>query len=174
MVIKSFNDWQQKLSKIQLESWDELPEMNLYVDQVVSFINDRLVDLNVDPLTKSMVNNYVKKGAIMAPVKKKYSAYQVASLLAIALLKNVYSIDEIKAGIDQLTINNYPKVVYNRFVELFNARLRDEDYSEQSPLTETNEYVLRLVVDATFQRILSVQLLKEMMKQETPVKPLKK
>lgn len=174
MIEKAFNDWRQKLNKVQLESWNELPEMSLYVDQVVSFINDRLVDLNVDPLTKSMVNNYVKKGAVMAPVKKKYSAPQIAALFGIALLKNIYSIDEIKQGIDQLTINNYPKVVYNRFVELFNARLSDQKDLAPSPLTETNECMMRLVVDTAFQRILTLQLLKEMQKRERPVRPLKK
>lgn len=173
MTEEAFNEWRQNLNKIQLESWDELPEMDLYVDQVVSFINDRLVGLNVDPLTKSMVNNYVKKGAIMAPIKKKYSAPQIAALFGIALLKNIYSLDEIKMGIDQMTINNYPKVVYNRFVELFNARLNGKESSAPTPLTDTNEYMMRLVVDAAFQRILSVQLLKEMQKKETPVKPTK-
>ena len=174
MVEQGFNDWRDKLSKIKLENWDELPEMDLYVDQVVSFINDRLVGLNVDPLTKSMVNNYVKKGAIMAPIKKKYSAPQMAALFGIVLLKNIYSLDEIKEGIDQLTINNYPKVVYNRFVELFNARLHHEEDPMPSPLTDTNEYRMKLVVDTAFQRILTVQLLKEMRKKESPVKPTKK
>ncbi|MCI5812518.1 MAG: DUF1836 domain-containing protein [Limosilactobacillus coleohominis] len=174
MIEQEFHNWRTKLSKIQLDAWDELPEMDLYVDQVVSFINDHLAGLNVDPLTKSMVNNYVKKSAIMAPIKKKYSAPQIAALFGIVLLKNIYSLDGIKKGIDQLTINNYPKVVYNRFVELFNARLRNEDAPTPSPLTDTNEYMMHLVVDTAFQRILTVQLLKEMQKKETPVKPAKK
>ncbi|WP_251545804.1 DUF1836 domain-containing protein [Limosilactobacillus caecicola] len=174
MIEQAFKDWRKNLAKVHLESWDELPEMNLYVDQVVSYVNDRLIDLNVDPLTKSMVNNYVKKGAIMAPVKKKYSAYQVASLFAIALLKNVYSLDQIRSGIDQMAINNYPKVIYNRFVELFNARLQDQKFPEHSVLTATNDYMLRLIVDTAFQRILTIQLLKEMQKSETPVTLTKK
>lgn len=174
MVKQSFDEWRKKLGKVQLDYWDDLPEMNLYADQVVSFINDRLVDLNIDPLTKSMINNYVKKGVIIAPVKKKYSAYQVASLFVIVLLKNIYSIDQIKDGIDQLTINNYPKVVYNRFVELFNAKLRDEEFPQHTVLTDTNEYMLQLVVNTLFQRILSVQLLKEMRETESPTTPAKK
>lgn len=174
MVEQTFEDWQQSLRKIHLASWDELPEMNLYVDQVVSYVNDHLMGLQVEPLTKSMVNNYVKKGAIMAPVKKKYSAYQIASLFAIALLKNIYSLDQIKAGIDQLTINNYPKVIYNRFVELFNCCLQGETIKTTTVLTATNEKMLRMVVDLAFQRILTVQLLKKMQETATPVTPQKK
>ena len=52
MIKQEFHNWRTKLSKIQLDAWDELPEMDLYVDQVVSFINDHLAGLNVDPLTK--------------------------------------------------------------------------------------------------------------------------
>lgn len=174
MIKQSFIEWRRKLAKVQLDSWDDLPEMDLYADQVVSLINDRLVDLNVEPLTKSMINNYVKKGVIIAPVKKKYSAYQVASLFVIVLLKSIYSLDQIKDGIDQLTINNYPKVVYNRFVELLNAKLRDDPYPQHTVLTATNEYLMQLVVNTLFERILSVQLLKEMQNEESPLTPAKK
>ncbi|WP_295728712.1 DUF1836 domain-containing protein [uncultured Limosilactobacillus sp.] len=171
---ETFQTWRRSLQKIHLASWDELPEMNLYVDQVVSYVNDHLIGLHIEPLTKSMVNNYVKKGAIMAPVKKKYSAYQIASLFAIALLKNIYSLDQIKAGIDQLTINNYPKVIYNRFVELFNHHLQDTVIPDNHVLTATNEKMLQLVVNTAFQRILTVQLLQEMKQMATPVTPRKK
>lgn len=174
MVKQSFQEWRHQLNKIQLAYWDDLPEMNLYADQVVSLINDRLVDLNVDPLTKSMINNYVKKGVIMAPVKKKYSAYQVAGLFVVVLLKNLYSISQIKAGIDQLTINNYPKVVYNRFVELLNAKLQGKEFPPHTVLVDTNECMLQLVVNSLFQRILSVQLLKEMQEIQSPITPAKK
>ncbi len=174
MIEQAFEEWRQGLSKMHLAAWDELPEMNLYVDQVVSYVNDHLAGLQVEPLTKSMVNNYVKKGAIMAPVKKKYTAYQIASLFGIALLKNIYSLDQIKAGIDQLTINNYPKVIYNRFVELFNSHLQETTAPANHLLTPTNEKMLQLVVDTAFQRILTVQLLKEMQKTATPVTPKKK
>ena len=174
MIEQAFEEWRQGLSKMHLAAWDELPEMNLYVDQVVSYVNDHLAGLQVEPLTKSMVNNYVKKGAIMAPVKEKYTAYQIASLFGIALLKNIYSLDQIKAGIDQLTINNYPKVIYNRFVELFNGHLQETTAPDNHLLTPTNEKMLQLVVDTAFQRILTVQLLKEMQKAATPVTPKKK
>ena len=82
--------------------------------------------------------------------------------------------DQIKAGIDQLTINNYPKVIYNRFVELFNGHLQETTAPDNHLLTPTNEKMLQLVVDTAFQRILTVQLLKEMQKAATPVTPKKK
>lgn len=174
MIKKEFDEWQNNLKKTQLVQWNDLPQMDLYVDQVVSFINDRTVGLNVSPLTKSMINNYVKKGIIMAPVKKKYSAYQVAMLFVVALLKNIYSIDNIKQAVDLMSVDNYPKVLYNRFIELFNARLRGENAPQHSVLTEINEYMMQLVVDTLIHRIMSAQLLKAMSDNEEPVKPTKK
>lgn len=173
MILKEYNDWVQKLSKIQLPSWDELPSMDLYIDQLVSFVNDRTASLNVGRITKSMVNNYVKKGIIIAPVKKKYSAYQVAAVTVVALLKNTYPIDSIKETIDQMTVNNYPKAVYNRFVELYNARLRGESAVSDNQLVKENEKMLNLVVSIAYQRMLAVQLLKTMQDNQEPVVPRK-
>ena len=87
MIKQEFHNWRTKLSKIQLDAWDELPEMDLYVDQVVSFINDHLAGINVDPLTKSMVNNYVKKGAIMAPIKRNILHHKLQHSLELSSYK---------------------------------------------------------------------------------------
>ena len=40
MIEQAFKEWRQGLRKMHLAAWDELPEMNLYVDQVVSYVND--------------------------------------------------------------------------------------------------------------------------------------
>src|SRR5699024_5034903 len=126
MDLSKYEAWRKRLASSQLRRWEELPELNLYIDQLVAVINDRCASLGVSPVTKSMINNYVKKGVIMAPVKKKYSRYQVAAVMVIALLKNIYPLDAIKAALDQLTINDYPQATYNRFVEHFNALLLEQ------------------------------------------------
>ena len=48
----SFERWQANLSKIQLPHWDELPDLDLYVDQVVALVNDRALGLGIAPITK--------------------------------------------------------------------------------------------------------------------------
>ena len=54
----------QKLDRLQiirLPRWTDLPDLELYMDQVVSYINQYLNALNLDEITASMINNYVKK-----------------------------------------------------------------------------------------------------------------
>lgn len=168
MLLDDFKQWRKELSKTQLLHWEELPTMNLYVDQLVSVVNDQLTGLHVGTITKSMVNNYVKKGVIMAPVKKKYSAYQLAAITVIALLKNTYSLDDIKAGLAQLTVNDYPQAVYNRFVDLFNALLKEESFTKNEGINPANEALLQLVVKSAYQRVLAVQLFSMMNKEQPP------
>ena len=47
-------------------------------------------------LTKTMINNYVKNNLIEAPIKKQYSKIQIAKLFVICVLKQVYSMQDIK------------------------------------------------------------------------------
>ena len=72
------------LDQVHIPRWNELPNVDLYLDQVVTFINSSLESFlpcnngNEDKkenqiLTKTMINNYVKNHLIDAPVKKKYS-----------------------------------------------------------------------------------------------------
>ena len=93
--------------------WDDLPNFDLYMDQVVAYINQVLAPLEMPTVTSTMINNYVKKKMILAPVKKKYQTLQVADILIISLLKPIFSLDQIRAAIDQITIDNYPKKASN-------------------------------------------------------------
>lgn len=59
--MEEYQQWQNNLSRVRFPRWKELPTLELYVDQVVAIVNEQLSHLGVEPLTKSMVNNYVKK-----------------------------------------------------------------------------------------------------------------
>ena len=59
--------------------------------------------LYTEPLTKSMINNYVKKKTIQAPIKKKYAVNQIVDLLLIGFFKNTFTINDIRQGIFQVT-----------------------------------------------------------------------
>ena len=100
-----------------------------------------------------MINNYVKKGIIMAPVKKKYSRYQLAAVIMIAMLKGSFSIPSIHEGIKQVTINNYPQQAYDRFVDLMNARLHNESAAVDNQLDPVNDQLINYVVETLFNRM---------------------
>lgn len=88
------------VKEFKLPSWNEIPSIELYLDQIISLVDgyfQNLIPTDDDEpvLTKTMVNNYVKHQVIAAPVKKKYCKNSVCSLIAICILKTVYSMSDI-------------------------------------------------------------------------------
>ncbi|MGK0551624.1 DUF1836 domain-containing protein [Enterococcus faecalis] len=99
----ALREWGVGLTDVHLPRWHELPDIELYMDQVITLIEKYLSPfITMEKhtlLTSSMVNNYVKQGLIPAPIKKRYNRKHLAFLIAITLLKQVLTIPEIKQGI---------------------------------------------------------------------------
>lgn len=95
-----------------------------------------------------MINNYVKKKTIQAPIKKKYAVNQIVDLLLIGFFKNTFTINDIRQGILQVTTKDYPKQAYNRFVDVLNARLRNEPIPTNPNFNSSNEQLMVLGIDA--------------------------
>ncbi len=122
------------LDKIHIPRWNELPNVDLYLDQVVTFINSSLSEFltcNISSdkkenqiLTKTMINNYVKNNLIDAPIKKKYSKIQCAKIFVICILKQVYSMNEIYTLIEIALTHSDVEHAYNRFCSLFEEALK--------------------------------------------------
>lgn len=79
--------------------FQELPNIDLYMDQVIS-LTDKYLNVFADAdsdktITSTMVNNYVKQKVIAAPTNKKYTREQVACLFFICVVKQVLSISDI-------------------------------------------------------------------------------
>ena len=80
-----------------LPRYADLPQMGLYLDQTVQYVNSYFRTFCGVELTSSMVSNYVKKGILSHPVHKKYARDQIASLMYIAVSKTVLSMENIDA-----------------------------------------------------------------------------
>lgn len=81
--------------------WDQIPDLGLYMDQVITLITRAYEPLYGDTtksyLSAPMINNYVKNKLIPRPTGKKYSRMQVAMLIMIVSLKRVCMMEEIRA-----------------------------------------------------------------------------
>lgn len=87
------------MSSVHIYRIDELPRIELYLDQVITLVCDELAFMclpDEQTLTGSMVNNYVKQRLVCAPKRKRYTRRHVASLLFICAFKRVYSIAQLK------------------------------------------------------------------------------
>ena len=96
----------KEANEFALTKYRELPGVALYMEQVLSYINDLLSSLSADDskmLTSFMVNNYVKAGMVDEPQKKKYSKEQIGYLIAITLMKTTVSMSnmEVLLELDQ-------------------------------------------------------------------------
>ena len=102
------------LSGPRLPAWEELPDLELYMDQVLS-LAERWLGAEGKGLTASMVNNYVKLGVVPAPVKKRYSRAHLATLLMVCLLKPVLPIASVQALLSAALAEDGLEAVYARF-----------------------------------------------------------
>ena len=114
-----------------LPYWHELPDLDLYLDQVLLYVNQVTIspdDIEQKKLTAAMINNYVKHKQLEKPVKKKYQKLQVARLIALTILKNVFSIQEISQTLQLLLQSSHSETLYNHFVDC----MRNEE-NEETP-----------------------------------------
>ena len=85
----------------------DIPNIDLYMDQVTTFFDDRLGHLkrgdNDTILTKTMINNYTKDKVLIPPKSKKYSKEHMILLILIYNLKQILSINDIKSLLMPLT-----------------------------------------------------------------------
>lgn len=107
--IKKNLDIFPEITSHSIPKWDDLPEIDLYMDQVIVLMEKYLTDTTYQDtklITPSMINNYVKLGIMPAPNKKKYSREHLAYLFIICSLKQVIPISNIKIMIDKKLQNN--------------------------------------------------------------------
>lgn len=93
-----FEEWLKAVGDYKFPTWDQLPDIELYSDQVLSFLEQKLQLFSdqEDPLISGyMINNYVKLHLLNAPIKKKYTREHLTSLFIICLLKKVISLKDI-------------------------------------------------------------------------------
>ena len=79
----------------QLPAYPDIPDVGLYLEQTVKYVNGYLEPLHGMELTASMVSNYVKKGIIAKPVRKQYHRDQIACLFFVAVAKISMSMEDI-------------------------------------------------------------------------------
>lgn len=101
------NSLLQRLAKLNYIKPGDVPNIDLYMDQVTTFMDEHLSDVkryeDDKILTKTMINNYTKNGLLPPLVKKKYSKEHIYVLTFIYYLKNILSISDIQKLLNPLT-----------------------------------------------------------------------
>ena len=94
------------LSRIDYIRPESIPNIDLYMDQITTFMDTQLAASKRHPddkiLTKTMINNYAKNNLLPPPVKKKYSKEHILMLIFIYYFKSILSINDIESILNPL------------------------------------------------------------------------
>ena len=124
------------IARIDYVKPDDIPNIDLYMDQVTRFMDEHMASSKRHDddkvLTKTMINNYAKNNLLPPPVKKKYSKEHVLLLIFIYYFKNLISIKDIETLLDPITKKYFQndsdnelslKDIYEEVFELENERI---------------------------------------------------
>lgn len=141
------------IENFRLPRYREIPDVGLYLDQTVKYINPFLAPLGFSEITASMVSNYVKKGYIANPVRKQYNADQIACLFFIAIAKNVVSMENISRLFVVQESAYTRQVAYDYFTEtledmLFYTFGLTEEFEDKGTTDTEQRKILQSVIIA--------------------------
>ena len=162
--------WSRDIRTSNAAEWERLPEIYLYMDQVLTFMNKQLRlyarDDSETLLTSSMINNYVKVGVLPRPEQKKYSREHLAILLVICMLKQVLSIQDITSLIRTLLRDASQCEMYNRFCEAQSTAMQEvcNRVEKTAPKgeAELTRLAIEFSVEANARRTASERILSEL------------
>lgn len=150
--MEELNSLLEKLFLYEDIQLSDIPDLDLYMDQVITLFNDKLAHLkrNDDDkiLTKTMINNYAKAKILIPPNKKKYTKNHIVLLILIYYLKQSLSINDIhllfKDMIEALNSDGKAHIeiqkIYESFLHIKKAQADkfSEDLSEKIDLIHKN------------------------------------
>ncbi|MBQ5765735.1 MAG: DUF1836 domain-containing protein [Clostridia bacterium] len=156
----------EKLASHRLPRWEALPDIELYMDQVVAVMEKALSIYNTESednriITPSIINNYVKLKIIPAPVKKRYNKEHLAYLVMICILKQTLAISSIVKMINLQLEKKSIKQLYNEFCTIYENVIpfvsmedtRDADITDSEELPEDsddiNAFILKSAILST-------------------------
>ncbi|GAY73917.1 DUF1836 domain-containing protein [Lentilactobacillus kosonis] len=111
-------------TNINLPHYHELPVIDLYMDQLLGMVNQYTNTLIDHPITKSMINSYVKKQLIEKPINKKYTTVQLAELILISIYKSILPLPYIAKLLTISRDRHTIASVFDNVVDSFNHQLK--------------------------------------------------
>jgi len=112
----------------ELPAWEELPELELYMDQVILLLTKYLQPVcqsgEEKAITASIINNYVRLKLLPPPVKKKYSRVHLAYLMIICTLKQSLSISCIQRLLPEEQEADAVRQLYEDFSMQYRSAVR--------------------------------------------------
>ncbi len=125
--MEELKELKERLEGERPAPWEELPDLALYMDQLISYMPRQLIRFEEgDALTSAMVNNYSKDGLLPRAAGKRYSQEHLASLTVICALKKVLTLKEMNVLLTAARDGNEGnRDLYDGFRTALDAALSD-------------------------------------------------
>lgn len=175
LVCGKLNRWRNYLNTHSLPSWESIPDLGLYMDQVLTLLSEYLPFLpkktgEEQIITTAAINNYVRTKLMPPPDRKKYRRKHIAYLIMICSLKQSLSMSEIQQIIPCAMTEQDLKGAYNSFVEQYTGSVKffvglvEREMSQAFGLgtreeLNVNRFVFSTAVISNFSKILTMKLL---------------
>lgn len=181
--MKEIKNLKDHLTKKRPDGWDELPDLSLYMDQLISYMPRQLLGMEEgEALTAAMVNNYIKAGLLPRAEGKRYGRKHLAYLTAICALKPVLSMKELA---ELLSAVDAQHVIAEDWYGFFLGKLDGsmnavaDSLDENAKEGELSALALQLALDSyanklACQRVLALMHAKRQAQTPPPAAPDKK
>lgn len=125
-IAGKLRSWEKYLRAFRLPAWEDIPNLGLYMDQVVFLLTEYLDYLPPEIkeerfITAATINNYVRMKAMPEPVKKKYYRVHIAYLIMICTLKQTLSIATLHGFIPTGIPEEEVRTIYTSYVQRHTA-----------------------------------------------------
>ena len=178
LIAGKLRRWEGYLNEYRLPSWEQLPNIGLYMDQVVTLLTQYLdympPELREEQvITPAAINNYVRKKIMPEPIKKKYYRTHIAYLIMVCTLKRCLSIPTLQTMIPMGLSEEELEKVYTSFVErhrmactYFVQQVRicaggilDHEPESEIATDDTSDLITMVAVVSGFSRLMAEKLL---------------
>lgn len=152
----------KKLNSERPVAWTEFPDIGLYKDQVVSYLQRQLIDFEGDgKITSAMINNYIKDRLLPRADGKKYSREHLAGLTEIGLLKQVLSVRDTGFLLQKELGRDKPDEFYEKFRTILNEELNDtaSRIDQEWDIEILPEMALRMAISSYCSKLAGERLL---------------
>ncbi len=164
----SLEEFLDALRNDRPEHWDEMPDIDLYMDQLLEYMTRQQIDpANERQLTSSMINNYIKAGLITRAKGKRYTRAHLAELTAVLAFKQVLQVNQMQKLADAIRAKYDTRHAYEAFWRELDKALnatadtmeenRDKDLTGQALELAVKAYANSIACEAIVKKILEKQ-----------------
>lgn len=178
LVAGKLRRWEKYLEDFNLPSWNDIPNIGLYMEQVIILLKEYLDYLppelkDEQIITAATINNYVRTKIMPEPVKKKYYREHIAYLVMICTMKQILPIAVISRIIPMNISEEEVRKIYDRYSERHKLTIRyflkqirlvagpildHKDIIEEST-QETEDLITMCTIFAGFSKLMAEKLL---------------